>query len=99
MNVALIENEIVVNVVAVESLELAASLFPQEVLDADTLKIGMGFFRENNKWYPPKPNPDFVWLETYGVWVSQEDKTQIDKGTLKLLSQEETDQIISKLQL
>ena len=97
MNVALIENEIVVNVVVVESLELAGSLFSQEVLDADTLEIGVGFFRENNKWYPPKLNPDFVWLETHGAWVSQEDKTQIENGTLKLLSKEETDQIISKL--
>jgi predicted DNA-binding protein with PD1-like motif len=99
MNVAIIENDIVTNIAVVESLEIATSLFTEEVVDADALQIGIGHFRDNNVWYPPKPDPDYVWTDVYKTWVSAEEKIQIDEGTLKILSPQEVDQIISQFKL
>jgi hypothetical protein len=72
MNVAVIENNIVINVIIAESLELAEQLTGAEVLDADLLGIGVGFFRENEVWFPIKPDPRFVWVEEAKSWVAPE---------------------------
>jgi hypothetical protein len=55
MNIAIIEENKVINVIVCESLEFAKEFTgASEVLNADELKIGIGWFKVDNKWCPPK---------------------------------------------
>ena len=55
MNFAIVENDVVVNVIIAESLEVAQALTNLTVVSADELSIGLGSFKQNDKWYPLKP--------------------------------------------
>lgn len=69
MKVAIIKNNIVENVILVDSIEQAQSFFPDySCISADDLVLGIGFYQENNIWYPPKPSNDHVWDEQLG-WI------------------------------
>lgn len=55
MNVAIIENDIVINVIVCDSIELAKNITrATEVLDADENKIGMYWKRVNGVWQQPE---------------------------------------------
>lgn len=69
MNIAIIENNIVTNVIICDSFELARELTGvSEVLDANLEKIGMRFFRENGVWYPPSPYPSWILDKSKKEW-------------------------------
>jgi hypothetical protein len=71
MYCAIIENDVVNNVIIVETVELAQKLFPNnEVLNTDLIQIGMNWFRENNEWYPPKPFPSWIWNNADKQWIA-----------------------------
>jgi hypothetical protein len=72
MNIALIENDVVVNVIVADSLEIAETLTNLTVVDADALGLHLGSFKENGVWYPPKPEGEWVWHEPTSQWVTLE---------------------------
>ena len=73
MRVAIIKNNIVENVILVDSIELAQSFFPNySCILADDLVLGIGFYQENNIWYPPKPSDDCTWDEQLSQWILPE---------------------------
>lgn len=53
INCAIIENDTVVNVIVVESLERAIEIFGGEILDASDGKLAMGFVRVDGTWIDP----------------------------------------------
>jgi hypothetical protein len=56
MNLAIIENDKVVNLIVCDSLELAYELTnASEILDADEHNLGMHYTRENGVWVAPPP--------------------------------------------
>jgi hypothetical protein len=76
---AIIENDIVINVILATDLDTVKLIYPdKEIIQVDTNKIGMHFFRENNKWYPPKPHteddpqPQVTWVEEINAWLTDE---------------------------
>jgi hypothetical protein len=53
INCAIIENDTVVNVIVVESLERAIEIFGGEIIDASDGKLAMGFVRVDGIWIDP----------------------------------------------
>jgi hypothetical protein len=84
---AVIENDVVINVIIAEDLEIAQELFPNnEVLDTtNEPHLFMYSFREDGKWFPQRPEPyldpetntekPYLWHEATGSWLTQK---QID---------------------
>jgi hypothetical protein len=97
MNIAVIENDVVVNVMIAESLELASTLTNLEVLDAELLGIGIGYYKENNQWIPPSPSPDWVWIESIQKWVSPADFQAQQNEDIRILSDSQTDEMLKKI--
>jgi hypothetical protein len=91
MNIAIIENDVVINVILVDSLEIASQLTELEILDVTNLKIGVNYFRENNEWYPPKPNPTDVWHQHGKRWITLQYLEET--GGLGILSPEEIEEL------
>jgi hypothetical protein len=74
MNIALVKNNVIENIVIVESLESTADLFPEyevQTLVEDNI-IGIGWYRVDSLWYPPKPSESHVWNEERWTWVLNE---------------------------
>jgi hypothetical protein len=89
MNVALIENDVVVNVIVADSLEIAETLTNLTAVDADLLGLHLGSFKENDVWYPPKPEGDWVWHERANKWVTLEMFNDEKEGKLIIGSAED----------
>jgi hypothetical protein len=71
---AIIDNNVVVNMIVADTLETAQSIFSSnEVLQVISNELVMGSFKENGKWYPPKPSETSVWVEELNIWLSEED--------------------------
>lgn len=80
-NFAIIENNIVTNVVVADSLEDAQSANPDKILfDADSLGIAVGSFKENNIWYPAKPFNSWIWNEEDLRWIAPVSPPEDDKA-------------------
>lgn len=74
MNIALIKNNVIENTVCVDSLESAENLFPNFeflTLSEDNI-LGIGWYRADNLWYPPKPSEDYIWDAEKWTWVLNE---------------------------
>jgi len=82
-NFALIQNDIVENVVVCESLEICQSIFPdREIVDADNsvtavtnnTEIGISWVRIDGIFYPPKPENGITsWHTGAQNWLTQEE--------------------------
>ena len=72
-NIAVIENDKIVNVFEFESLEIAQSvLSDKELLDiSDSNYLGIDSFKQDGKWYPRKHIEDGVWYEEAKSWMIQ----------------------------
>jgi hypothetical protein len=71
MDIGLIKNNTVVNAVICDSLTDAQTFFPDcEPFDLSASTLGVGWFKDNDKWYPPKPNLEdtFVWNDGFEDW-------------------------------
>lgn len=54
MNLAIVENDTVVNVIVCDTVSIARELTGAiEILDSDEHKIYMGYTRKDGVWYPP----------------------------------------------
>ncbi len=75
MNIAIIENDVVVNVIVIDSLIAAQEIFKNaEILEVnETNNIGINWDRKSGKWRSPKPEYDCVWDETYNTWFTEEE--------------------------
>lgn len=74
MNIALIKNNVIENTVSVDSLESAETLFPDYeffILSEDNI-LGIGWYRVNDLWYPPKPSENHIWNEEKWTWILNE---------------------------
>jgi mannitol-1-phosphate/altronate dehydrogenase len=72
-NFAIIENNSVINVIVADSEEIAKLIYPNaEIVDTEVTSIGMFWFKDNNKWYPPKPEGTYVWNEDAQNWLTPE---------------------------
>lgn len=61
MNIAIIENDTVVNVIVCDSFELAKELTgATEVIDSDENKAYVNFIRSNGIWHPKSPYPSWT---------------------------------------
>ena len=81
---AVIENDKVVNVIVAYDLQFVTDLFPNnEIVQVLNNELAMDYFRENNKWYPPKLDPDFIWHEETGCWLLQEEIDNYEIGKNK----------------
>ncbi len=70
---AIIDNNVVVNMIIADTLETAQSIFPSnEVIQNLNGDLVMGSFKENDKWYPPKPGENWIWVEEINTWLSEE---------------------------
>jgi hypothetical protein len=99
MNVAIIEDNVAVNIIIAESLELASTLTNLEILDADLLSIMVGSLRIDAKWYPPKPNENWVWHELAEKWISSEDLEAEADGEITILTAVEEKELIDRVSL
>lgn len=73
-NIAIIENNTIVNVIKIESFEFAQNLFPdKDLLDITNMSyLGIGSFKDTDqKWYPKKENEKPIWSEDLKMWVSE----------------------------
>lgn len=68
MEILLIKNNVVENVVMAESLEYAQELFSPTYVCEINENIGIGYYKENGRWIPPKPSDDCTWDEQAGQW-------------------------------
>jgi len=75
MNVAIIENDVVVNVIVVDTLELAESLISenQQVEDITDTLIGISYKRIDGVLLPPKPDYECAWHQESYRWLTQEE--------------------------
>lgn len=61
MNVAIIQNNTVINVIVCDSLDLAKFVTGiNEVIDADKHKAYLGYIKINDVWCPPSPFPSWI---------------------------------------
>jgi len=97
MNVAIIENNIAINVMVVESLGVAATLTNLEILDADLLSIMIGSLRIDSKWYPPKPNENWVWHELAEKWMDPEEVEAEANGEITILTAAQEKELIDRI--
>lgn len=71
MNIAIIENNVVTNVIVCDSFEMAKELTGVlEVQDADPEQLGIGHFREDGVWYSKCPHPSWVLDKEKKQWFS-----------------------------
>jgi hypothetical protein len=97
MNVAIIENNLVVNLIIAESLDLASTLTNLEVLDADLLGIMVGSLRVDGKWYPPKPYENWVWHELAEKWMDPEEVEAEANGEITILTAAQEKELIDRI--
>jgi hypothetical protein len=74
MNIAIIENDVVVNVIVAETLSIAQQIFTDSELVEITSanNIGLNWDRKSGNWRSPKPEYDCSWNETYNAWLTDE---------------------------
>lgn len=82
-NFAIIQNNLVENVIVCESIEICQSIFPdKEIVNADnnitavrnTMQIGISWIKINEIWYPPKPEDKITsWHIGAEAWLTQEE--------------------------
>ena len=97
MNVALIENNIVVNVIIADSLELANTLTNLESVDADLLNLRVGSIKIDGKWYPPKPYENWVWHELAEKWMDPQEVEAEANGEITILTSAEEKELIDRI--
>lgn len=73
-NIGMIENNTIVNVINIESLEFAQTLFPdKELLDITNISyLGIDSFKDTDqKWYPKRQDGKPIWSDELKKWVSE----------------------------
>jgi hypothetical protein len=70
MNIAIIENNTVVNVIVCDSFELAKELtVAEQVIDSDEHKAYLGYVKTNDIWHP---------VSLYNSWILNTETRQWD---------------------
>ena len=83
-NYAIIENNTVVNVIVADSHETAQIIYPTaEIIDTEITPISMSWFRENNKWFPPKPEGTYIWNEDFKNWLTPEANEEYNRWMIE----------------
>lgn len=84
MNYAIIKNGVVVNVIVADSIEIVELIAQgKDYFDVTDSKIKMGYFLENEQWYPMKPDYDCQWYIPLERWLTND---EIEKYELNILS-------------
>lgn len=65
---AIHNGQIVSNIIKAETKEIAELVTSMQAIEVTDLPIGVGWYFENNKWFPPKTFPSWVWNETSYNW-------------------------------
>jgi hypothetical protein len=92
-NYAIVENDIVQNIVIAESIEDLSHLSDKEIIEVDST-VGILHFRQDGKFYPPKPNDTYVWYDRTREWVSPDEYEKIQSGEIVKYTQEEIREIL-----
>lgn len=84
MNIALIKNNIIKNVIVAETLEDVISIHPdyEHLVLVENDSKGIGWYKENEQWLPPKLDNTCVWDEKNLRWLMQEDVEAMESTEL-----------------